>query len=617
MRDVRDDVLALAVAVAATIPLFVHRGDVLTEGAKILLLLLAAMGLNIAMGYAGSPSLGQGGFAAVGAYGVAILVGKAGWDPVAAVLAATAIAAVVAWAVAVGVARLRPPFVALTTWLFAWAVAFAIGAFPALTGGDRGIPVGQPALGLRSIGVHVRPGPPAYFEIALAAVAGGLVLHTNLIRRAGAALAAVRTDASAARAAGVPVEAVRIRSLTAAGAIGGLAGALLVLNAGVADPSSYGPLLSVKLFVVVLLGGVARRLGPAAGLVAVLAISALAAGAAHVFGSSATDVEPIAAAAVLGSLLLFGTDGLIPSLERRARPSPRSFDAAPASIPTVHGGAVRADGIRVSFGGVVALAGCSIDAAPGTCHAIVGPNGSGKTTLLRVLGGAVAPDSGTVRLDGFALTPAGPHRRARDGIVRTLQRTVVQERTSTIDFVAAGVEATQASAFAYAALATPGSRAERALTVRRARRAIGAVGLEGAESIPMGSLNSADQRLLQIARAIASGPRVLLLDEPSAGFGRAAERRLIDVVTMLRDRGMTVIVVEHNLRVVRQVADRVSVLDAGTLIAEGTPVEVERDPAVQAAYLGGFADSMAARATMARPSRRGGAGPGARRTRRV
>ena len=621
MRNRRDDGLALLVAFAAAIPLFVHRGDVLTEGAKIMLLLLAAMGLNVAMGYAGAPSLGQGGFVAVGAYGAAILVGKQGWNPVTAVLVATAIAAVVAWAIALTVARLRPPFVALATWLFAWAVAFALGAFPSLTGGERGIPLGQPALRMPAIGMHVRPGPPAYFEIALAAVALGLVLHTNLIRRAGAVLAAVRTDASAARAAGIPVETVRIVALTAAGAIGGVAGALFALNAGVADPTSYGPLLSVKLFVVVLLGGVARRLGPAVGLVAVLVISALAAGAAHVFGSSTTDVEPIAAAAVLGALLVFGTDGVIPLIERR-RPVPAASVASrPVAIETVRGGSLSAERLRVSFGGVAALDDCSIDIAGGTCHAIVGPNGSGKTTLLRVLGGAVAPDAGTVRLDRVALKPGDPQRRAREGVARTLQRTVVQPQTHALDFVAAAAQETRSAAFVVATLATRRARVERERAVERARRAIAAVGLSGAEATPMGSLNSADQRLLQIARSLMTEPRALLLDEPSAGFGAAAEGRLTEVVSMLRACGLTIVLVEHNLRLVRGIADRVSVLDAGRLIAEGTPAEVDHDPAVRDAYLGPDIDTMAARASRSgspsRSKRRGRAGSDARRARRV
>jgi len=616
MRDTRDDLLALLVALAAIVPLFVHRGDVLTEGAKIMLLLLAAMGLNIAMGYAGSPSLGQGGFAAIGAYATAILIAREHWNPIGALVVAVAIATIVAVAVSWSVARLRPPFVALATWLFAWGVAFAIGAFPSLTGGDRGVPLGQPALRLRAIGLHVRPGPPAYYEIALAVVAIGLVAHTNLMRRAGAAFAAVRTDPGAARASGIPVEAIRVRTLTVAGAIGGVAGALLALNAGVADPTSYGPLLSVKLFIVVLLGGVARRLGPAAGLVAVLAISALASGAAHVFGSNATDVEPIAAAAVLGALLVFGADGLIPLVERSRHSSVARSGSAPMPIPPVAGSALRAENLRLSFGGVVALDGCSIDVAAGECHAIVGPNGSGKTTLLRVLGGAVAPENGTVRLNGVALTAGAPERRAREGIARTLQRTVVQPRTASLDYVAAATEAAGVADVFTAALATPGARAERQRARRRARRAIAAVGLGGAEDVPMEALSGADQRLLQIARALATGPRVLLLDEPSAGFGPEAEGRLLAVLRMLRDQGMTLVVVEHNLRLVRALADRVSVLDAGRLISEGTPAQVVRDPAVRAAYLGDDAATIAARATPSTSSRRS-ARPGARRARRV
>src|SRR5439155_21865120 len=185
----RDDVLAMALAIGAAVPLFVHRGDLLTAAAKALLLLLAAMGLNVAMGYAGAPALGQDGFAAIGAYTTAILVARHHWDPVAAAIVAVAFSLVAASVVARGVARIRPPFVALATWLFSWATAFAIAAFPMLTGGDNGMPIGQPAFRLHALGIGWRPGAPAYYEIALVAVAIVLVLNTSWTRRYGPALA--------------------------------------------------------------------------------------------------------------------------------------------------------------------------------------------------------------------------------------------------------------------------------------------------------------------------------------------------------------------------------------------------------------------------------------------
>jgi len=594
----RDDVLAMALAIGAAVPLFVHRGDLLTSAAKALLLLLAAMGLNVAMGYAGSPSLGQGGFAAIGAYTTAILVAQHRWDPVAAAIVGVVFSLVAAAVVARGVARIRPPFVALATWLFAWIAALAIAAFPSLTGGERGVSIGQPAVRFRALGAGWRPGPPAYYEIAIVAVAIVLVLHTNLIRRYGPAFAAVRSDPAAARASGIPVDRLRFAALAASGAIGGLAGALLALNAGVADPTSYGPLLSVKLFIVVLIGGSARRLGPAMGLIAVLVISRAASGVANALGSAPADIEPIVAGAVLAGLLLFGGDGLVDVFERR-RVTRRAAGAGGPIVPiaNVFGAALKGRDIGVAFGGVVALDDCSIAAAPGTCHAIVGPNGSGKTTLLRILGGAVVPERGAVVLDGRELPEGDPVSRARMGIVRTLQRTVVQQRTTALDYVIAGVEARRPPTFIRAVLSAPSVRREHRDVSKRARDALAAVGLAGVASATMESLTGAEQRLLQIARALASTPRVLLLDEPSAGFGVDAEGRLREVLAMLRNAGLTVVVVEHNLRLVREIADRVSVLDAGRVIAEGTVAEVADDPAVRAAYLGGEADRMRVRAT--------------------
>jgi len=597
VRARRDQAIALATVLAAAAPLVLRGGDLWTSGAETLLLLLAAMGLNVAMGYAGQPSLGQGGFVALGAYTAAILIVRHGWEPPAAVLFAVALSAIAGGLVARGVARLRPPFVALATWLFAWATAFAVTAFPGLTGGASGISIGQTSLDMRALGVHWRLSSVAFYEIALVLIAVALILHTTLIRRFGPAFAAVRTDASAARSAGIPVDRIRFGALTGSALVGGLAGALLALNARVADPTSYGPLLSVKLFVVVLLGGAARRLGPAVGLVGFVVISALGSAYASAAGASTATVEPLAAAAVLGAILVFGTDGLIPVIDR---PKPSHLANARAStpepLPSINGGHLAASGVGVSFGGIVALDDVSIDMRRGTCHAIVGPNGSGKTTLLRVLAGATTPDRGSVLIDDRVLTTGGPFERARAGIARTLQRNVIQPRTTALDYVLAGVETVGRVGPVRAALRSPEARREEHLAYERAERALAAVGLTEFASAQTESLTGAAQRLLQIARALAPGPRVLLLDEPSAGFGRESETHLRAIIDSLRASGLTIVIVEHNLRLVRALADRVSVLDAGRLIAEGTADEVSADPAVRAAYLGAERDRIGARA---------------------
>jgi len=599
MTASRARMATVAAAIAALAPLMVRRGDLLTSATEALLLLVAAVGLNLAMGYAGSPSLGQGGFAALGAYGTAILVARHGWDIPPALGVGTLLAAVAGGLVARGVARLRPAFVVVATWLFAWAISFAITAFPSLTGGTRGVSIGEAQLHLRALGVRTKLGPVALYEIALVAVVLALLGTVALLARYRATFIAVRADPSGARAAGVPVDRVRFGAIAGSAAVAGLAGGLLAINARVADPTSYGPLLSVKLFVVVLLGGAGYVFGPAVGIVAVLAISWVATVMATAIGGSGAHVEPFVAAAILAGVLAFGARGMLAVIAERA-PRDRSQRAQPTKRVAgmvespVAGARLQTLGIGLSFGGVVALEDLSLDVAPGTCHVIIGPNGSGKTTLLRVLGGAIAPDRGTVHLDGRPLAAADPLARARAGIARTLQRTAVPAGQNALDYVLAGCESSRRVGPLRAAVRSPAARAAERECLARAHAALAATGLADAARVQTEALSGAEQRVLQISRALASRPRVLLLDEPAAGIGVDAEAWLRGVIDSLRAAGLTIVIVEHNLRLAAAVADRVSVLDAGKLIASGTVSDVAADPAVQAAYLG--PDTIARRA---------------------
>jgi ABC-type branched-subunit amino acid transport system ATPase component/ABC-type branched-subunit amino acid transport system permease subunit len=578
----------IAAALASVAPIAVRRGDLLSSGTEALLLLLAATGLNLAVGYAGSPSLGQGGFAALGAYGTAILVARQGWNVVAALGVGTAIAVAGGALVARGVARMRPAFVATATWLSAWAISFAIAAFPSLTGGTRGVSVGETTLDLRALGARWKLGPVAFYEIALVAVVLALLGTAAILRRYGPTLAAVRSDPTSARAAGIPVDRVRLGAIAGSAAIGGIAGGLLALNAGVADPTSYGPLLSVTLFVIVLVGGPGHLFGPAAGIALVLVLQRIVTEIVTGVGGSATNAEPFAAAAVLAGVLALGARGLLPVIERRfhaARPTPMG-PSAPGGSLHADGGSLHARRIGVAFGGVVALDDVTIQVASGTCHVVIGPNGSGKTTLLRVLGGGLSPVRGSLTLDGRALDDADPRSRVRTGIARTLQRTAVPAGVTAFDYVLAGAEPKRRVGPLRALLRSPAARADERDARERAEAALATTGLSAAAGTDTEALSGAHQRLLQIARALASKPRVLLLDEPAAGIGVEAEGSLRTVIRSLRASGTTIVIVEHNLRFVGAVADHVSVLDAGKLIASGTLEEIVDDPAVRAAYLG-------------------------------
>jgi branched-chain amino acid transport system permease protein len=540
-----------------------------------LLLFVAAAGLTMAVGWGGLPSLAQGAFVGLGAYGTAIAATRYHADPVTAVAAGIATSALAGAALAKATARLTKPFIALATWLAAWAFALAVGAFPSVTGGARGLILPPARLHVGVLAATYTVSDATLLLAAMAAAALTIALVTVLRPRLHPALALARDDHGAAAAAGVPVDRLRLIALTLSAALGGLAGALLVLHARVADPTAYGPLLSVELFLVVLVGGADRLTGAAAGLVLLAAVDPLARVAADVTGTRALVLEPAIAGAVLLAVVAFVPHGLVP---RRHRPQP----IADQPIPFFDGAALEATDIAVSFGGNHALDGVTIDVAPGACHAVIGPNGSGKTTLLRVLAGTVEPDRGSVALGGYPL-PTHALERRRLGLARTLQRPLATTTLTTTDAVLAGTEPARRTGIVRAAFATPLARADQ----RRARgRAHQAMNLVGLSDQPVTSLDGAERRLLQLAQALAGGARVLLLDEPSAGMAEAEQDRLAHVLRSLHDAGLTLVVVEHNLRLVDGLADRVTVLDAGRVLAQGTAADVLAQPAVRAAYLG-------------------------------
>ena len=249
-----------------------------------------------------------------------------------------------------------------------------------------------------------------------------------------------------------------------------------------------------------------------------------------------------------------------------------------------------ARGVQKRFGGVVALGGVDLDVRAGRVQAVIGPNGSGKTTLLNCLSGAYRADAGSVRLDTASLLGRKPNRIARLGLARTFQTIRLFGSLSVLDNVkvAVGAHLPRAGLFG-------GAARERAIDAR-AEAALVDVGLEDRRADIAAALPYAQQRLLEIARAVAAAPKVLLLDEPAAGMNMTEALRLLDLVAALRARGLTILLVEHNMRLVMGISDDVTVLDFGKVIARGTPSAVQADPAVIEAYLGRKAARAGARA---------------------
>jgi branched-chain amino acid transport system ATP-binding protein len=247
----------------------------------------------------------------------------------------------------------------------------------------------------------------------------------------------------------------------------------------------------------------------------------------------------------------------------------------------------QAKGLHKSFGGVRAVRDISFDVPAGTVFAIIGPNGAGKSTLLNLMSGVYQPDAGSLTFEGADLLGLPAHRRVRLGIARTFQKIRLFKQLSVLENVVAGFHTHHDIPAWQYLIHGPAFRRDHARCRTEAMELLTFVGLAGRHETVAASLSYGEQRMLEFARALATKPRLLLIDEPAAGLNAAEVDSLLDRIKTTRDRGVTVVVVEHNMDLVMNGADRVLVMDYGQHLFEGAPDEVQKSPAVVAAYLGG------------------------------
>jgi ABC-type branched-subunit amino acid transport system ATPase component/ABC-type branched-subunit amino acid transport system permease subunit len=572
--------LALALAAAGVVAgLIDPQYQILMTFAGIYL--IAAMGLNILTGHVGIISIAHGALVCAGAYALAIATVKYGvgfWPA-----AALSVAASTGLSVLLGLPALR-----LSSWYFVLiTVAFALLA-PALivdfrdfTGGYAGV-VGIPGPALFGLD----PATALFVWIVIAAAVLYWLIANIVNSRFGLAMSVLREGAVAAEANGVSSARMRLLAFALSGATAGIAGAFYGAAKIVITPDEFNFDFSILFLFIVILGGPARLAGPIFGVAVFYALpefmTALSEYRMVVFGLCLLAFSVFMPAGLAGALHRLGERG-------RAAPRGSAARAPHHDGEPVAGAALRIERVSKNFGGLRALNETSLAVAPGAIHVIVGPNGSGKTTLLNVLFGFYPASSGRAFLDDAPILGLAPWRLARLGVQRTFQTPKLQPETRLIDNVCFGAFARERASLAEIALSLPRSVMERHAIRAEARQLLALVGLDHLADIAASELTHGQQRLAEIARALIARPRLLLLDEPAAGLSMGELDRLGQLLKEVRRLGVTLVMVEHHVDLVSSVADHVTVLDQGAVLAAGSAAEVFSDPRVIAAYMGAAA----------------------------